>query len=68
MPAPQKIVPHIWFDKEKDRYGLSWQIVPAAMEEMMLTGSPDQIARIMEAFLSTKKLDLAVLQNAYAAA
>jgi predicted 3-demethylubiquinone-9 3-methyltransferase (glyoxalase superfamily) len=49
----------------KDRYGLSWQIVPAAMEEMMLTGSPEQIARITQAFLPMKKLNLATLQRAY---
>ncbi len=51
----------------KDRYGLSWQIVPAAMEEMMSNGSPEQVARITQAFLPMKKLDLAVLQAAYAA-
>lgn len=49
----------------KDRYGLSWQIVPAAMEEMMLSGSPEQIARVTQAFLPMKKLDLAVLQRAF---
>ena len=49
----------------KDRYGLSWQIVPAAMGEMMSNGSPEQIARVTEAFLPMKKLDLAVLQKAY---
>jgi predicted 3-demethylubiquinone-9 3-methyltransferase (glyoxalase superfamily) len=52
----------------KDRYGLSWQIVPAVMEEMMLTGSPEQIARITRAFMPMKKLDLAVLRSAYDAA
>lgn len=49
----------------KDRHGLSWQIVPAAMEEMMLTGSPDQIARVTQAFLPMKKLDLAALITAF---
>jgi predicted 3-demethylubiquinone-9 3-methyltransferase (glyoxalase superfamily) len=52
----------------KDRYGLSWQIVPAAMGEMMSNGSPEQIARVTQAFLPMKKLDLASLQRAYAAA
>ncbi len=52
----------------KDRYGLSWQIVPAAMEKMMLTGSPEQVARVAQAFLPMKKLDLATLQRAYAGA
>jgi predicted 3-demethylubiquinone-9 3-methyltransferase (glyoxalase superfamily) len=51
----------------KDRYGLSWQIVPAAMGEMMSNGSPEQIARVTQAFLPMKKLDLAVLQKAYSA-
>lgn len=50
----------------QDRYGVSWQIVPAAMEEMLRTGSPEQVARVTQAFLPMKKLDLAVLQRAYA--
>jgi predicted 3-demethylubiquinone-9 3-methyltransferase (glyoxalase superfamily) len=51
----------------KDRYGVSWQIVPAALEEMMRHGAPEQIARVTQAFLPMKKLDLAALQSAYAA-
>ncbi|GIK72515.1 MAG: VOC family protein [Chloroflexota bacterium] len=50
----------------KDKYGLSWQIVPTAMGEMMRSGSPEQIARITQAFLPMKKLDLATLQSVYA--
>lgn len=49
----------------KDRYGLSWQIVPTAMETMMGSGSPEQIARVTQAFLPMKKLDLAVLISAF---
>jgi predicted 3-demethylubiquinone-9 3-methyltransferase (glyoxalase superfamily) len=49
----------------KDRYGLSWQVVPTAMDEMLQTGSSDQIARVTEAFLKMKKFDLAGLQSAY---
>ncbi len=49
----------------KDQYGLSWQIVPAAMGEMMSTGSPEQIARVTQAFLPMKKFDLAVLISAF---
>ncbi len=49
----------------KDRYGLSWQIVPAAMREMMTQGSREQIARVTQAFLKMKKFDLAALQRAY---
>ena len=49
----------------KDKYGLSWQVVPAAMDEMMKTGSKEQIARVTQAFLKMKKFDLAKLRQAY---
>ena len=52
----------------KDRFGLSWQIVPAAMDGMMTNGSPEQIARVTQAFLKMKKFSLADLQRAYAGA
>jgi predicted 3-demethylubiquinone-9 3-methyltransferase (glyoxalase superfamily) len=52
----------------KDRFGLSWQIVPAAMDGMMTSGSAEQIARVTQAFLRMKKFDLADLQRAYAGA
>lgn len=50
----------------KDRYGVSWQVAPAVMEEMMRQGTPEQIDRITQAFLPMKKFDLAKLQQAYA--
>lgn len=50
----------------KDRYGLSWQVVPAALEEMLRTGSPEQRRRVTRAFMGMKKMDLAALQAAYA--
>jgi len=49
----------------KDRYGLSWQIVPAAMDEMMSSATREQLDRVTQAFLPMKKLDLAQLQQAY---
>lgn len=49
----------------KDKYGVSWQIVPTAMDKMMETGSKEQIARVTEAFLKMKKFDLAKLKEAY---
>lgn len=49
----------------KDRYGLSWQVTPVAMDEMMQTGTPEQIARVTQAFLKMKKFDLAELDLAY---
>lgn len=49
----------------KDKYGLSWQVVPDDMDEMMKSGSKEQIARVTEAFLKMKKFDLATLKQAY---
>jgi predicted 3-demethylubiquinone-9 3-methyltransferase (glyoxalase superfamily) len=50
----------------KDKYGVSWQITPTAMMEMMNNGTPEQIARVTQAFLKMKKFDLAALKQAYA--
>jgi predicted 3-demethylubiquinone-9 3-methyltransferase (glyoxalase superfamily) len=49
----------------KDKYGLSWQITPAGMDEMMRDGTKEQIARVTQAFLKMKKFDIAELQKAY---
>jgi predicted 3-demethylubiquinone-9 3-methyltransferase (glyoxalase superfamily) len=49
----------------KDRYGLSWQITPADMDEMLRNGTDEQIARVTEAFLKMKKFDVAELRRAY---
>jgi len=48
----------------KDRYGLSWQIVPARLEEWLLGGDEARNARVTEAFLAMKKLDIAALERA----
>jgi predicted 3-demethylubiquinone-9 3-methyltransferase (glyoxalase superfamily) len=50
----------------KDRYGLSWQIAPSNLDEMLQTGSKEQVARVTKAFLAMKKFDLAELERAYA--
>jgi predicted 3-demethylubiquinone-9 3-methyltransferase (glyoxalase superfamily) len=49
----------------KDKFGLSWQIVPTAMNEMMSKGTPEQITRVTQAFLPMKKFNIAELQKAY---
>jgi predicted 3-demethylubiquinone-9 3-methyltransferase (glyoxalase superfamily) len=49
----------------KDRFGVSWQVVPAVMEEMMSHGTREQIDRVTQAFLPMKKFDLAALRAAY---
>ena len=49
----------------KDKFGLSWQVVPEAMDEMLADEDPRRVARVTEAFLRMKKFDLAELENAY---
>jgi predicted 3-demethylubiquinone-9 3-methyltransferase (glyoxalase superfamily) len=49
----------------KDKYGLSWQIVPTALDRMMQDQDPERLARVTQAFLKMKKFDLAALQRAY---
>jgi len=50
----------------KDKYGLSWQIVPSRMDEMLENGTDEQVARVTQAFLPMKKLDIAELERAFA--
>jgi len=49
----------------KDRYGLSWQISPVLMEEMMEKGTQEQLDRVTSTFLQMKKFDLEKLKAAY---
>jgi predicted 3-demethylubiquinone-9 3-methyltransferase (glyoxalase superfamily) len=49
----------------KDKYGLSWQIVPAEIEKMIADPDPQKVNRVMEAILRMRKLDLAELRAAY---
>ncbi|MDP1677820.1 MAG: VOC family protein [Bacteroidota bacterium] len=49
----------------KDKYGLSWQIHPAVMDEMMQKGTREQVDRLTKAFLPMKKLNIAKLKKAY---
>ena len=49
----------------KDKYGLSWQIVPTIMGEMMTHKDPKVVARVTQAFLKMKKFDIAALKRAY---
>jgi predicted 3-demethylubiquinone-9 3-methyltransferase (glyoxalase superfamily) len=49
----------------KDKYGVSWQVVPNAMDKMMSTGNKEQLARVTQAFLKMKKFDIAELEKAY---
>jgi predicted 3-demethylubiquinone-9 3-methyltransferase (glyoxalase superfamily) len=49
----------------KDKFGVSWQIVPDEFTELMSSGTPAQSQNVMKAMLQMKKLDLAVLRKAY---
>ena len=50
----------------KDKYGLSWQIAPTVMQEILGGNDQGRIERITKAFLKMKKFDIAVLQRAAA--
>lgn len=49
----------------KDKYGLSWQVVPTAMANMFLDHESDGAQKAMRAMLQMKKLDIEKLQQAY---
>ena len=51
----------------KDKYGLSWQVVPTVLAEMMTDPDKEKSGRAMEAMLQMKKLDIAELKRAYEA-
>lgn len=50
----------------KDKYGLSWQIIPTLLVEMLNDPDPAKSQRVMEAMLQMKKIDIGGLQKAYA--
>ena len=49
----------------KDKFGVSWQITPVAMNEMLTNGTREQVDRVTQAFLPMKKLVIADLEKAY---
>jgi predicted 3-demethylubiquinone-9 3-methyltransferase (glyoxalase superfamily) len=50
----------------KDRFGLSWQVVPRRLTEMYRSGDPAAAERAMQAMLEMTKLDIAALERAFA--
>jgi predicted 3-demethylubiquinone-9 3-methyltransferase (glyoxalase superfamily) len=50
----------------KDKFGLSWQIVPSALPTLLQRGDSEQSKRVMEAMFQMKKIDIAALERAYA--
>jgi len=49
----------------KDKFGVSWQVVPTALIELMQDNDPAKSARVVQAMLQMTKIDIAVLQRAY---
>jgi predicted 3-demethylubiquinone-9 3-methyltransferase (glyoxalase superfamily) len=52
----------------KDRYGLSWQIIPSVLMELMEDKDPVKANNVMQAMLKMRKIDIRALQKAYEAA
>jgi predicted 3-demethylubiquinone-9 3-methyltransferase (glyoxalase superfamily) len=50
----------------KDRYGLSWQVIPTVFVDMISDSDPEKVKRVTEAMFTMTKLDIAALQKAYA--
>ncbi len=49
----------------KDKFGLSWQIVPARLAELMKSGDTEKSGRVMQALMQMVKIDIAGLQAAF---
>jgi predicted 3-demethylubiquinone-9 3-methyltransferase (glyoxalase superfamily) len=49
----------------KDKYGLSWQIVPTALPQMLTDKDPEKSKRVFNAMMKMVKIDIAALQRAY---
>jgi predicted 3-demethylubiquinone-9 3-methyltransferase (glyoxalase superfamily) len=48
----------------KDRFGLSWQVVPASLEQVLADPDPERSGRAMQAMLQMRKLDIVALSSA----
>ncbi|MFD1032324.1 VOC family protein [Metaplanococcus flavidus] len=49
----------------KDKFGISWQVVPIELDDMMQDGDKEKVSRVMNSLLQMKKLDLNELRRAY---
>lgn len=49
----------------KDKYGVSWQVIPKALNEMLQNGTPEQVERVTAAFMQMGKMEIAKLEEAY---
>jgi predicted 3-demethylubiquinone-9 3-methyltransferase (glyoxalase superfamily) len=51
----------------KDKFGLSWQVFPRALPEMLMDGNSETAQRVMRSMLQMRKIDIAALKRAQAA-
>ena len=51
----------------KDKFGLSWQVIPKTLPEMLMDGNSETAQRVMRSMLQMRKIDLAALRRAQAA-
>jgi predicted 3-demethylubiquinone-9 3-methyltransferase (glyoxalase superfamily) len=51
----------------KDKFGLSWQVIPKALPEMLMDGNSETAQRVMRSMLQMRKIDIAALRRAQAA-
>jgi predicted 3-demethylubiquinone-9 3-methyltransferase (glyoxalase superfamily) len=49
----------------KDRFGVSWQVIPSALPRLMSSGSPGAAGRVVQAMLKMQKIDIVALQAAH---
>lgn len=49
----------------KDKFGVSWQIAPTRLNEMLKDGTPEQVERVTAAYMQMKKFDIAELERVY---
>jgi predicted 3-demethylubiquinone-9 3-methyltransferase (glyoxalase superfamily) len=76
----QKITPFLWFDSQaeeaaggsdvqcgwlKDKFGLSWQVVPTVLSQLLSDPDPQKSQRVMKALMTMKKLDIRALKLAF---
>ena len=62
----KRITPFLWFDgKAEDKYGLSWQIIPATPGRLLGDNDRAKAGRVMQAMSQMRTIDIKLLQQAY---
>lgn len=49
----------------KDKFGLSWQVVPVQLQQLLGGDDPERVGRVVQAFMQMSKFDIAALEQAY---